>query len=132
MTGSAPSLTDLYNGFSGPGNFGSGCQTNASSDSGDAVGIWKGSPILIVPQGYVSGDPLSDTSTYDNQTFVRLDVTPGVYEWTWGVGANQNFTLEIGAGAVPEPSTWAMMLIGFAGLGYAGHRASRKSAVRAA
>jgi hypothetical protein len=28
--------------------------------------------------------------------------------------------------AVPEPSTWAMMLIGFVGLGYAGHRASRK------
>jgi len=24
--------------------------------------------------------------------------------------------------AVPEPSTWAMMLIGFAGLGYAGYR----------
>jgi hypothetical protein len=23
---------------------------------------------------------------------------------------------------VPEPSTWAMMLIGFAGLGYAGYR----------
>ncbi len=29
---------------------------------------------------------------------------------------------------VPEPSTWAMMLIGFAGLGFAGYRASRKSA----
>jgi hypothetical protein len=29
---------------------------------------------------------------------------------------------------VPEPSTWAMMLIGFAGLGCAGYRASRKSA----
>jgi len=28
---------------------------------------------------------------------------------------------------VPEPSTWAMMLIGFAGLGYAGYRASRRS-----
>jgi hypothetical protein len=28
-------------------------------------------------------------------------------------------------GAVPEPSTWAMMLIGFAGLGYAGHRGAR-------
>jgi hypothetical protein len=25
-------------------------------------------------------------------------------------------------GAVPETSTWAMMLIGFAGLGYAGYR----------
>jgi PEP-CTERM motif len=27
--------------------------------------------------------------------------------------------------AVPEPSTWAMMLIGFAGLGYAGYRQAR-------
>jgi hypothetical protein len=27
----------------------------------------------------------------------------------------------------PEPSTWAMMLVGFAGLAYAGYRASRKS-----
>jgi hypothetical protein len=29
---------------------------------------------------------------------------------------------------VPEPSTWLMMLAGFAGLGLAGYRASRKSA----
>jgi hypothetical protein len=29
---------------------------------------------------------------------------------------------------VPEPSSWAMMLVGFAGLAYAGYRASRKSA----
>jgi hypothetical protein len=36
------------------------------------------------------------------------------------------------AGLVPEPSTWAMMLLGFAGLGYAGHRASRKAASIAA
>jgi fibro-slime domain-containing protein len=28
--------------------------------------------------------------------------------------------------AVPEPSTWAMMLVGFAGLGYAGFRSTRK------
>jgi hypothetical protein len=28
-------------------------------------------------------------------------------------------------GAVPEPSTWAMMLVGFAGLGYAGYRRAR-------
>ena len=30
--------------------------------------------------------------------------------------------------AVPEPATWAMMLIGFAGLGVAGYRGSRRSA----
>ena len=30
--------------------------------------------------------------------------------------------------AAPEPSTWALMTLGFAGLGFAGFRASRKSA----
>jgi len=30
--------------------------------------------------------------------------------------------------AVPEPSTWAMMLLGFAGLGFAGYRQRRKLA----
>ena len=34
------------------------------------------------------------------------------------------FDFAIG-GAVPEPSTWAMMLLGFAGLGYAGYRRAR-------
>jgi PEP-CTERM motif len=34
--------------------------------------------------------------------------------------------------AVPEPSTWAMMLIGFGGLGYAGWRGSRKPALHSA
>ena len=29
--------------------------------------------------------------------------------------------------AVPEPSTWAMMLLGFAGLGYAGFRKARSA-----
>jgi hypothetical protein len=30
---------------------------------------------------------------------------------------------------VPEPSTWAMMLIGFDGLGFMAHRQAKKSAV---
>jgi hypothetical protein len=33
---------------------------------------------------------------------------------------------------VPEPSTWALMLLGFAGLGFAGYRRSRKSGVATA
>jgi hypothetical protein len=36
------------------------------------------------------------------------------------------------ASTVPEPPTWAMMLLGFAGLGFAGYRASRKSGALAA
>jgi hypothetical protein len=33
--------------------------------------------------------------------------------------------------AVPEPSTWAMLLLGFAGLGYLGYRGSRRTAAAA-
>jgi hypothetical protein len=32
------------------------------------------------------------------------------------------------SGAVAEPSTWAAVLAGFAGLGFAGHRVERKNA----
>jgi hypothetical protein len=39
---------------------------------------------------------------------------------------------ETAGSPIPESSTWAMMLLGFAGLGYAGYRASRKSAALAA
>jgi hypothetical protein len=35
------------------------------------------------------------------------------------------------AGAVPEPSTWAMLLIGFAGIGCAGYQSARKRTVGA-
>jgi PEP-CTERM motif len=35
--------------------------------------------------------------------------------------------ITLGSTGIPEPSTWAMMLLGFAGLGYAGYR-TRKGA----
>jgi hypothetical protein len=38
-------------------------------------------------------------------------------------GANYGWTV---SAAVPEPSTWAMMLIGFVGLGFGFHRSRRK------
>jgi PEP-CTERM motif len=121
LTGAGPEGY-YYSGIvAGPDNFGSGQTVFASSDSGDEVGIFFGT--ILVPPGYVSDSPLSDTATYDSQTFNSLRVTPGTYQWTWGTGANQNFTLVIGA-VVPEPSTWAMMLIGFAGLGFMGYRSA--------
>jgi hypothetical protein len=114
-------IFDIYQSISGPGDFGSGGPTNASSGSGDFVGIVSGSGFLNVPAGYASGAALSDTATYLSQTFMSLGVTRGTYEWTWGPGANQNFTLVIGT---PESSTWAMMLIGFAALGLMGYQSA--------
>ncbi len=51
--------------------------------------------VLIVPRGYVSGTFLSNSATYSGKTIATLGVTPGTYVWTWGTGANQNFTLQI-------------------------------------
>jgi hypothetical protein len=72
---------------------------------------------------------LESTSTYDNATFASLGVTPGVYVWSWGSGATDDtFTLDIGTAAVPESSTWALMLLGFVGLGFAAHRSAKLKA----
>ncbi len=43
-----------------------------------------------------------------------------------------SFTFVQVSGAIPEPSTWAMMLLGFAGLGYAGYRKAKQAAVTSA
>jgi hypothetical protein len=95
--------TDYYFGVSGPLSFGSGpALTYASSGSGDAVGLFTDE--LYVPAGYVSGSALADTSTYDNQTLSSLGLTPGVYVYTFGSGADADrFVVDIVA--IPEPAS---------------------------
>ena len=39
--------------------------------------------------------------------------------------------LDVSVSAVPEPSTWAMMILGFMGRGFMGYRRSMKAAVTA-
>jgi len=115
---------DLYDGISGPTDFGFGDQKIAGDTSGDLVGVIGAFAQIGVPAGYVSGAPLPDTSTYFGQTFDSLGVFPGTYEWTWGEGANQNFTLIIGTPvAVPEPPSAALLGVALAGLPLAGRRA---------
>ena len=111
------SAVDVYLGLTGPTSFGSGFTTFANSGSGDTVGVL--SFLLLVPQGYVSGTALSDSATYNNATFASLGLTPGTYVWTWGDGANQRFTLRIGA--VPDGGS-TVSLLGCALLGLAALR----------
>ena len=110
----------FYANISGPFSFGMGGTTLASSSSGDAVGLeGLGSNRLFVPSGYLSGNPLSDTSTYNNETFASLGITPGTYTWTWGTGIHaDSFTLQI----VPEPSTLALLAVAGTGVGLLAYR----------
>ena len=119
ITGSPGSAT-AYTGLNGPTSFGSGGLFNASTSSGDLFGRFPtqfGGP-LLVPFLYTSGDPLTNSMTFDNATFASLGVTPGTYTWTWGTGLpNQNFTLIIGRAGVPDGgSTVSLLGCGLLGL----------------
>ncbi len=66
------------------------------------------------------------TSSADITDPITIDLPPGV---TFTSASGVFLT---GAGSVPETSTWAMMLLGFAGLGYAGYWKTRQAAHRSA
>ena len=121
---------DVYGDATPPPNFGSGGGVAASTGSGNLT-IAADTPrdrgrVYLRASALRLRQSLSGSATWDSQTFSSLGVTPGTYKWTWGSGANaDSFTLNIGtAGIVPEPSTWAMMLLGFVGLGLAGFRSA--------
>jgi hypothetical protein len=117
MGSAASGLVDVYVGIRGPDWFGSGLSTLPNSCSGDLVGVWGVVANLYVPPGYVSGAALSDSMTFNNATFASLGVTPGTYEWTWGTGRNQNFTVHIGAAGVPDAgSTLGLFFLSLLGL----------------
>jgi hypothetical protein len=81
---------------------------------------------------------LNADGSFNSAGQLGIGTPPGLYEHFFGASARQfvvgtNFradswtiggapTFTLVSGAVPEPSTWAMMLLGFAGLGYAGCR----------
>ena len=68
-----------------------------------------------------TGDSVGDTVINLGSDFgPNIHLTIGQFEAGFGGG---DFVIGgVVSGAVPEPSTWAMMLLGFAGLGYVGYR----------
>jgi hypothetical protein len=69
------------------------------------------------------GDLLLGLMDDDKVIALGSSLGPNIDLTVYGPGA---FVL---GGVVPETSTWAMMLLGFAGLGFTGWRAQRRSAV---
>jgi hypothetical protein len=84
--------------------------------------LWLSAPKPIVSPG----TPFSD----DLQTWIRTD-GPGALAPDWErIGTDVthqgpfNASFSLSGIVVPEPSTWAMMIVGLAGIGFAGFRRS--------
>ena len=129
----------VFNGtISGPTNFGPGTGgfTFASSSSGPIVGFAATDPSplnrdLRIASGYVSDSALgTSTDTFAMQTLASLGLTPGTYQWTWGTGADQSFTVQIvgTVSSVPLPGALPLFATGLAGLGLLGWRRKKKAA----
>ncbi|MEL7472231.1 MAG: hypothetical protein AAGK04_02860, partial [Planctomycetota bacterium] len=95
-TGSGDAYSMSGASFAGPGSIGSGARSDADSATGDVCGLDFQNQVLLVPAGYISGDPVSSTATYANQTLASLGLTEGVYTWTWNTASGaESLTLEI-------------------------------------
>jgi hypothetical protein len=70
----------------------------------------------------------------------EVNIATGAIDEQWNTGSSTflgisvfgGTTLGGGGGTVPEPSTWGMMLLGFAGLGLVGYRRRARAAAPAA
>jgi hypothetical protein len=112
-----PSVTNLSTGpycpyrmcwstytLSGPLNFGGGTSRLLPVAVAETPSTSSGRPTLATFPWHRATSPTAPCRTPRPMTTrlsSSLSVTPGAYEWTWGSGANQNFTLDIGT-AVPE------------------------------
>jgi hypothetical protein len=83
-------------------------------DVGTSTPVWGGYPIFPL---YASGP-----GTYQSGLFGHID--GGGEFWEYNINTSVS-----DPSAVPEASTWAMLLLGFAGLGFAGYRGSRRGSV---
>lgn len=89
-----------------------GSNVGASINSGDYVGVISravgSTDGVYIPLGYVSGDPISGSSTWTGTTIADLGLVTGTYVFTWGSDADaDSLTLNIG-GSAPPPSTYTV------------------------
>ena len=90
--------------------------------------------VISVPALAFGGTTVGSYDTF-SQTFATTPGTEYVYQFmlyndldTPDVANPSGILVTTTASAAPEPSTWAMMLLGFAGLGFAGYRQRQKLA----
>ncbi len=109
----------------GPNLLGSTWQYRFAAVGSNSYTFNDGTPVPALV--FAAQDP-----PYADTFYQKFATTPGD-TYTYSFDYSNNITgfgatpsqLVVTASSVPEPSTWAMLLIGFAGLGFASYRARR-------
>jgi hypothetical protein len=82
-------------------------------------------PFEIAPGATLGGFEVTDSSVNSSSSVdwfaYAYNYYGGTYDGGGNFGTSTNPGFE-GVAAVPEPSTWAMMILGFLGLGFMAHR----------
>ena len=112
----------------GPNLLGSTWQSRFAALGSNSYTFSDGS--LVPALGFAAQDPP------DLDTFYQIFATVPGDTYTYSFGYSNNTAgfgatpskLVVTATSAPEPSTWAMLLLGFMALGLAGHRARRTAA----
>ena len=98
-------------------------------------GEFYGSPsLLTIALG--NGDTLAATGNSNSYAFFGATSDTAFSSFTLTADVSypgiDNFAFGNTVSAVPEPSTWAMMILGFAGIGFMAYRRKSKPALMAA
>ena len=124
-------ITQHYNGTfsitSGATNFLSGTFSDAVFGAGGALTLSASNPSPTQSVSFTSNviapDLISAFNRAASLSFTDVNPPAGIT-----LGTLRGFSSDVSgdfSSTVPEPSTWAMMLLGFAGLGYVGFRKAR-------
>jgi PEP-CTERM motif len=131
-TGLSQTITGLESGktYTLSFDYAGGQEYTVTGSNTESFQVTLGDQIFTTPvlsnasQGFTGWSTFTTTFKYDGAgdllTFLSVGTPSGGPPWALLDSPSLM--------AIPEPSTWAMMMLGFAGLGYAGFRSTRRKA----